>query len=117
MGRYRLVHRFLLAYAFMQKRMRCWRRVEKELEMEQYYTVIRMFYLVLESKYFTDPYRCPCLTCAIKIVQVGIQEVVYRWGYSMDEATARVMREGGVKLRQFSPVSLHMVYCPTYSYM
>lgn len=28
--------------------------------------------------------RCPCLTCSIKIVQVGISEVVYSQGYSMD---------------------------------
>ena len=27
---------------------------------------------------------CPCLTCSIKIVQVGISEVVYGQGYSMD---------------------------------
>jgi len=27
---------------------------------------------------------CPCLTCSIKIVQVGISEVVYSQGYSMD---------------------------------
>lgn len=27
---------------------------------------------------------CPCLTCAIKIVQVGVVEVVYAEGYSMD---------------------------------
>ncbi|RPA89196.1 hypothetical protein L873DRAFT_705894 [Choiromyces venosus 120613-1] len=27
---------------------------------------------------------CPCLTCSIKIVQVGITEVVYSQGYSMD---------------------------------
>lgn len=28
---------------------------------------------------------CPCLTCSIKIVQVGIAEVVYHQGYNMDE--------------------------------
>ncbi|KAI1344774.1 cytidine deaminase-like protein [Xylariaceae sp. FL0016] len=46
---------------------------------------------------------CPCLTCSIKIVQVGIAEVVYNQGYSMDGETARVFNEAGVKLRQFSP--------------
>ncbi|CCX09457.1 cytidine deaminase-like protein [Pyronema domesticum] len=46
---------------------------------------------------------CPCLTCSIKIVQVGISEVVYSQGYSMDDQTARVLMEGGVKLRQYSP--------------
>lgn len=48
---------------------------------------------------------CPCLTCSIKICQVGISEVVYAHGYSMDIETARVFREAGVKLRQFIPVS------------
>ena len=46
---------------------------------------------------------CPCLTCAVKIVQVGIQEVVYAQGYNMDGETARVFEEGQVKLRQFIP--------------
>lgn len=45
---------------------------------------------------------CPCLTCAVKITQVGIGEVVYAQGYNMDKQTAGVMNEGGVKLRQFS---------------
>lgn len=48
---------------------------------------------------------CPCLTCSIKIVQVGIEEVVYSQGYSMDGETAGVFRAAGVKLRQFLPVS------------
>ena len=48
---------------------------------------------------------CPCLTCSIKICQVGISEVVYAHGYSMDNETARVFREAGVGLRQFIPVS------------
>ncbi|CAG7566254.1 unnamed protein product [Fusarium equiseti] len=46
---------------------------------------------------------CPCLTCSIKICQVGISEVVYAHTYSMDNDTARVFREAGVKLRQFIP--------------
>lgn len=50
---------------------------------------------------------CPCLTCSIKIAQVGISEVVYSQGYSMDGQTAAVFREAGVQLRQFSPVSMH----------
>lgn len=48
---------------------------------------------------------CPCLTCSIKITQVGISEVVYSQGYSMDGETAAVFKEAGVHLRQFSPVS------------
>ncbi|KAK6542948.1 Deoxycytidine monophosphate (dCMP) deaminase [Orbilia ellipsospora] len=46
---------------------------------------------------------CPCLTCSVKIAQVGISEVVYSQAYSMDNRTADVLSEGGVKLRQFSP--------------
>ncbi|KAH6891409.1 putative dCMP deaminase [Thelonectria olida] len=46
---------------------------------------------------------CPCLTCSIKICQVGIHEVVYAHGYSMDREAAQVFREAGVKLRQFIP--------------
>ncbi|KAK5658534.1 hypothetical protein OQA88_1926 [Cercophora sp. LCS_1] len=46
---------------------------------------------------------CPCLTCSIKIVQVGISEVVYSQEYSMDEKTKMVLKEGGVRLRQFVP--------------
>lgn len=49
---------------------------------------------------------CPCLTCSIKIVQVGIGEVVYNQGYSMDTETAEVFRAAGVRLRQFSPVGI-----------
>lgn len=48
---------------------------------------------------------CPCLTCSIKICQVGISEVVYAEGYSMDQDTAAVFSQAGVKLRQFLPVS------------
>lgn len=46
---------------------------------------------------------CPCLTCSIKIVQVGISEVVYARAYSMDDQTAAVFKEGGVNLRQYTP--------------
>jgi hypothetical protein len=47
--------------------------------------------------------RCPCLRCSVKIVQCGVREVVYNQSYSMDEASAMVLKEGGVILRQ-----LHM---------
>ncbi|KAK0868428.1 Deoxycytidine monophosphate (dCMP) deaminase [Friedmanniomyces endolithicus] len=46
---------------------------------------------------------CPCLTCSIKIVQVGITEVVFNRSYWMDAETAKIFREAGVRLRQFSP--------------
>jgi len=46
---------------------------------------------------------CPCLTCCIKIVQVGIKEVVFSRSYYMDSETAALFKEAGVQLRQFSP--------------
>ncbi|KAK3669622.1 Deoxycytidine monophosphate (dCMP) deaminase [Recurvomyces mirabilis] len=46
---------------------------------------------------------CPCLTCSIKIVQVGITEVVFNKSYYMDSEAAKIFKEAGVKLRQFSP--------------
>lgn len=39
----------------------------------------------------------------MKIVQVGVKEVVYNVSYSMDTAAEDVMRAGGVNVRQFSP--------------
>ncbi|KAM3466514.1 hypothetical protein NHJ6243_000897 [Beauveria neobassiana] len=53
---------------------------------------------------------CPCLTCSIKICQVGISEVVYAHGYSMDTETAAVFREAGVKLRQFTPPANGLIH-------
>ena len=44
---------------------------------------------------------CPCLTCSIKIVQVGVEEVVFGRSYYMDAQTAEMFRVAGVKLRQF----------------
>ena len=46
---------------------------------------------------------CPCLTCSIKIVQVGIGEVVFSQSYYMDAEAAKIFEQAGVKLRQFSP--------------
>jgi dCMP deaminase len=46
---------------------------------------------------------CPCLTCTIKIVQVGITEVVFNRSYYMDVEAAKLFEEAGVELRQFSP--------------
>ncbi len=60
---------------------------------------------------------CPCLTCSIKIAQVGISEVVYSQGYSMDGETAAVFKAAGVHLRQFSPVSTLNYSHPHFSSM
>ncbi|OJJ43322.1 hypothetical protein ASPZODRAFT_136551 [Penicilliopsis zonata CBS 506.65] len=47
---------------------------------------------------------CPCLTCTVKIAQVGISEVVYSQSYNMDRESAAILKAAGVHLRQFSPV-------------
>lgn len=47
---------------------------------------------------------CPCLTCSVKIAQVGISEVVYNQNYMVDAKTAEIFAESGVRLRQFSPL-------------
>lgn len=43
------------------------------------------------------------MTCSVKITQVGISEVVYNQGYLVDDQSARIFAESGVRLRQFSP--------------
>ncbi|KAK0728643.1 cytidine deaminase-like protein [Lasiosphaeria miniovina] len=53
---------------------------------------------------------CPCLTCSIKIAQVGINEVVYSQGYSMDSATAAVFLQAGVRLRQLVPPASGLIH-------
>ena len=52
---------------------------------------------------------CPCLTCSIKIVQVGVEEVVFRQSYYMDEQAAELFRVAGVRLRQFGGVEEGLV--------
>jgi dCMP deaminase len=51
---------------------------------------------------------CPCLGCAIKIIQQGVKEVVYSLSYGMDQMTAKVFKEAKVKLRQHSPPSMRI---------
>lgn len=52
---------------------------------------------------------CPCLTCSVNIVQLGIKEVVYDKSYSIDEYTQRILDEGGVTLRRYEPVQEGLV--------
>ncbi|KAF9973469.1 Deoxycytidine monophosphate (dCMP) deaminase [Actinomortierella ambigua] len=51
---------------------------------------------------------CPCLGCAIKIVQVGVSQVVFSESYGMDELTAEVFRKAGVVLRQHAPPGMKL---------
>ncbi|KAG4305794.1 hypothetical protein PORY_000704 [Pneumocystis oryctolagi] len=43
---------------------------------------------------------CPCLTCSVKITQLGVREVVYSQSYSMDHKTSEILSKYGVVLRQ-----------------
>lgn len=54
-------------------------------------------------------HSCPCLSCAVKIVQSGVKEVVYNLAYAMDDASARVLSEGGVALRRLRPAGVGSV--------
>lgn len=74
------------ASASMPKRMRCWRPEESAYERAQYSIVTRTSIPELLKMHGTllKPVRCPCLTCTVKITQVGITEVVYSQGYNMD---------------------------------
>ncbi|KAF9373813.1 Deoxycytidine monophosphate (dCMP) deaminase [Podila verticillata] len=46
--------------------------------------------------------------CAIKIVQVGVSEVVYSESYGMDDLTAEVFRSAGVVLRQHATMGIKL---------
>lgn len=52
---------------------------------------------------------CPCLTCSIKIVQVGVEEVVFGRSYYMDAQAAELFRKAGVRFRQYRGVEEGMV--------
>jgi dCMP deaminase len=46
---------------------------------------------------------CPCLRCAVKIVQTGVREVVYQLAYSMDDRSRQIFRDANVLFRQYQP--------------
>ncbi|KAI3654144.1 hypothetical protein MP228_000863 [Amoeboaphelidium protococcarum] len=56
---------------------------------------------------------CPCLSCAKKIVQSGVREVVYRLEYAMDDQSRALLAEAGILLRQHS--SNQMLICRSVS--
>ena len=67
---------------YMLRRMLCWRLEGNVFVKGRFFIVIRRFYQFIMRA--NDVPSCPCLTCSIKITQVGISEVVYSQGYSMD---------------------------------
>ncbi|KXN88787.1 Deoxycytidylate deaminase [Leucoagaricus sp. SymC.cos] len=46
---------------------------------------------------------CPCLKCTVKIIQTGIKTVVYNLSYKVDDTSALLFEQAGVKLRRFDP--------------
>lgn len=43
---------------------------------------------------------CPCRGCTKMIINSGIQEVVYTHAYHMDDISAKLLKEAGLKVRQ-----------------
>ena len=76
----------LLVFAFMLRKMLCWKLAESGSERVQFSTATRkLSYTGIDlTLILTDNPSCPCLTCTVKITQVGISEVVYSQGYNMD---------------------------------
>ena len=112
---------FRPACVFMRKKTHYSKPVESGSGRLQFCIVIRELSNPIFDHGIDSAASCPCLTCSIKITQVGISEVVYSRRYGMDESvgpprkslsciaehheTAAVFEKGGVKFRQFSPVS------------
>jgi dCMP deaminase len=73
-------------FAFMLKRTLCWKQAESVYVKVQYSIAIRQIpQPLLVDFQMLMIRRCPCLTCTVKIAQVGISEVVYSQGYNMDQ--------------------------------
>ena len=82
-----------LVSAFMQRRMLCsklggsgFRTVQHCIAIRRYHRSVQTLPLTLRATQ-----SCPCLTCSIKIAQVGISEVVYNQGYSMDTEVSKLL--------------------------
>ncbi|KAJ3750751.1 cytidine deaminase-like protein [Lentinula detonsa] len=56
---------------------------------------------------------CPCLKCTIKIIQTGVDCVVYNLSYKVDAASAKLFAEAGVKLRRFDPAQHRLSTLPS----
>ena len=85
-----VVQRWQLVCASTRRKMPFWRPEGNESGSERSYIVTREYNPRLKLERLANcSIRCPCLTCSIKIVQVGISEVVYAQGYSMDTQVTR----------------------------
>lgn len=92
--------------ASMPKRTHCWRLAGIGSARVLCYTATRECPVLSSDSVclLNFQHSCPCLTCTVKIAQVGISEVIYSYGYSMDGQAAAVLKEAGIQLRQYSPV-------------
>ncbi|KAJ4306207.1 Deoxycytidine monophosphate (dCMP) deaminase [Collariella sp. IMI 366227] len=70
----------------------------------------RPFFLLISVDAPLTRSNCMKRRVGIKIAQVGIEEVVYSQGYSMDGETAAVFRQAGVRLRQFVPPANGLIH-------
>lgn len=52
---------------------------------------------------------CPCLTCSVKIAQIGIKEVVYDQSYSMDLKSHKILSDAKIILRQFKQSTYEII--------
>lgn len=92
---------FPRVYAYMLRRTRFWKRAENAFERARFFTVTRKLIqsillwvrVLLGQSLMSYGHRCPCLTCTVKIAQVGISEVVYAQGYNMDESVCNYESE------------------------
>ena len=82
------------------------RRVESVSVMVRCYIATRKSFHPQTQVLVLTLNSCPCLTCSVKIVQVGITEVVFSQSYHMDIQSAKIFQEAGVHLRQYAPVGI-----------
>ena len=88
----RLVSVFLRAFVSTQRKTRCSKQDESGSGEAQSFIAIRVKTSVASGEGFLhDPRSCPCLTCSVKITQVGISEVIYSQGYGIDESVSKVV--------------------------
>ncbi|KAF9074823.1 cytidine deaminase-like protein [Rhodocollybia butyracea] len=55
---------------------------------------------------------CPCLKCTVKIIQTGVECVIYNLSYKVDAASAKLFAEAGVQLRRFDPARPRLSVLP-----
>ena len=88
----------------MPKKTHYWKQVVIVSETARSCTAIRTSVASLLLMTADSTRSCPCLTCSIKIVQVGITEVVYSRSYHMDTAVM-------ILLKSFEYRTEHPVDC------